>query len=65
MQQWHEWLAHILDQLVESVRGNPDLTFWETCIRYQPNGSGPGYLSGWMSTFNVFTSLGKWQATRF
>ena len=65
MQQWHEWLAHILDQLVESAKGNPDLHFWETCIKHQPNTSAMGYVCGWMSTFNVFTSQGKWQATNF
>ena len=65
MKQWHEWLANVLDNLVESANGNPNLHFWETCIKHQPNGSAPGYLSGWMSTFNVFTSLGQWQANKF
>ena len=58
MQQWHTWLAHIMDKLVESARGNPDLNFWETCIKHEPNGSAEGHMAGWMSTFNVFTTKG-------
>ena len=61
MQKWHTLLAQVLDKLVESASGSPDLNFWETVIKHEPSGSGPGYFTGWMSTFNVFTSKGKWQ----
>ena len=61
MQKWHTLLAQVLDKLVESASGSPDLNFWETVIKHQPNGSGQGYFTGWMSTFNVFTAKGKWQ----
>ena len=65
MQIWHGLLAQILDQLVLSRSGSPDLQFWETVIKHEPNGSGEGHFAGWMSTFNVFTTKGEWQATDF
>ena len=65
MQQWHTLLAKVLDKLVESASGNPDLKFWETVIKRKPNASGPGYFTGWMSTFNVFTKEGMWRGSNF
>ena len=50
---------------MESASGNPDLKFWETVIKRGSNGSGPGYVTGWMSTFNVFTKEGKWRGSNF
>jgi len=34
MQKWHSLLAPILEKLVESASGSPDLHFWETVIRH-------------------------------
>ena len=62
MQKWHEWLALILDELVKSRSGRPNLRFWETCFKHKPNGSGDiGFFAGWLTVFNVFTVRGRFQ----
>ena len=65
MEKWHTWLSYVCDKLVESANGSPDVLFWETIVKHEPNASGPGYFAGWMSSFNVFTHKGKWQAKNF
>ena len=62
MQLWHGWLAKVLDHLVDSASGSPSLPFWDTIIKHNRGGSGGGHFAGWMTTFNVFSSEGYWQA---
>ena len=65
METWHAWLAYVCDKLVESASGSPDMHFWETIIKHEPNGSCEGHFTGWMSSFNVFTHKGEWQGDNF
>jgi len=65
MDQWHTWLVYVMDKLLDSAIGNIDLNFWERCVKHEPNGSGEGHMAGWMSSFNVFTKDGEWQAHTF
>ncbi|CAG7849621.1 SubName: Full=Uncharacterized protein {ECO:0000313/EMBL:CCA71038.1} [Serendipita indica DSM 11827] len=39
-----------------------DVEFWNRICHYQAGGSGPSYLSGWITAFAVWNSGGKWQA---
>ena len=61
MKKWHDLLVPVLDQLVSSAEGRPDLNFWDTVCSHSGGGSGPSYLSGWVTVFACFKANGKWQ----
>jgi len=61
MKQWSKLLATVIDQMILSVEGKPDIGFWDTVCSYKGGGSGPTYLSGWVTAFAVFDQKGDWQ----
>jgi hypothetical protein len=62
MSKWVELLSPVLDNFIKSAEGNPDLEWWnKVCHRYS-GGSGPSFLSGWVTVFNVFSNEGAWLA---
>ncbi len=64
MARWSEMLLPILDQFVTAAQGNPDILFWNRIAHQKGGGSGPRYLSGWITSFCHFTALGKWMGDR-
>jgi hypothetical protein len=60
---WVIMLRQILDQFVAAFEGRVDLSFWERICHHTSTGSGPSYLSGWISAFCVFDAEGKWQGS--
>eukprot|EP00558_Chaetoceros_sp_UNC1202_P005544 CAMPEP_0197243466 /NCGR_PEP_ID=MMETSP1429-20130617/8915_1 /TAXON_ID=49237 /ORGANISM="Chaetoceros sp., Strain UNC1202" /LENGTH=141 /DNA_ID=CAMNT_0042703697 /DNA_START=67 /DNA_END=489 /DNA_ORIENTATION=+ len=61
MTQWHSLLSQVLDEFVKSVEGSPDLNFWDTVLSHHGGGSGPSYISGWVTVFACFNAKGDWQ----
>lgn len=61
MTMWHALLAPVLDEFVASAEGHPSLEFWDKVCSHSGGGSGPSYLSGWVTVFGCFTSKGCWQ----
>ena len=64
MESWHSWLVHICDNLVASANGSPSMEFWDKICCHLGGGSGPSYISGWISTFAIFNSEGKFQGDK-
>lgn len=64
MSEWHSMLSKVLDEFVKSKEGNPDLHFWDTVCSHLDGGSGPIYLSGWVTVFACFNAEGKWKGRR-
>jgi len=64
MSVWHSMLSKVLDEFVKSKEGNPDLHFWDTVCSHKGGGSGPSYLSGWVTVFACFNAEGKWKGRR-
>ena len=58
---WAAMLRPILTRFVRAFDGEPDIDFWSRVCHYHPQGSGPTYLSGWITAFCVWSSQGKWQ----
>ncbi|KAF8152211.1 hypothetical protein B0H34DRAFT_663705 [Crassisporium funariophilum] len=58
---WAALLRPVISQFVNAFDGAPDVDFWNRVCHYHPQGSGPTYLSGWITAFCVWTSEGKWQ----
>lgn len=61
MELWHSYLIPIFDELINAVSGKPNYDFWTKICDYRPTGSGPTYLSGWITAFCVFDKKGYWQ----
>jgi len=49
---------------VTAKGGIPDGEFWGKICHVHSGGSGPSYLSGWISSFCVFDKDGKWQGPK-
>ena len=58
---WAAMLRPILTRFVRAFDGEPDIDFWSRVCHYYPQGSGPTYLSGWITAFCVWSSNGKWR----
>ena len=48
LQDWLATLLPVLDKLVETASGRPDIAFWRSFFRHQSN-SGPNELTGWIN----------------
>jgi len=60
MAKWHALLVPVLDEFVNSAAGHPDLAFWDRVCSHSGGGSGPSYLSGWVTVFACFKATGQW-----
>ena len=64
---WYHLLAPILDRFVRAFddpNGSENIDFWQKIVDLHNNGSGPTFLSGWITAFCVFGSQGKWLGHR-
>ena len=59
MKKWLKLLTVVLDEFVETKCGVDNIEFWDRICHYEGGGSGPTYLSGWITTFAVFDKDGK------
>jgi hypothetical protein len=64
MSKWLDLLIPVLDKFVETSQGSPDLKWWNKVCHKYSGGSGPRYLTGWVTVFNVFANDGKWLADK-
>ncbi|KAF9558289.1 hypothetical protein CPC08DRAFT_562706 [Agrocybe pediades] len=58
---WATLLRPILRRFVGAFDGEPDLDFWGKVCHHYNGGSGPMYLSGWITAFCVWSNKGEWQ----
>jgi hypothetical protein len=57
--KWSVLLFPVLDKLVKTAEGLPDVDWWSKICREQRT-SGGTYVDGWVTTFHVFDKNGKW-----
>jgi len=60
MKKWHAMLSPVLAEFTQSAKGTPELDWWARVCNHLGGGSGPSYLSGWITVFCVFHDSGKW-----
>ena len=63
--KWADMLEKVIIQFVNARKGSPDMSFWNRICSNLGGGSGPRYLSGWITTFCVFNNDGKWQGDQY
>ena len=61
MSAWRVMLLPILDEFIKASEGKPNVDFWAKICHMSGGHSGPSYLSGWISAFNVFDNQGIWR----
>jgi len=59
MTMLHEKLSVVCDNFVSSRKGEADLDVWDTVCHKEGGGSGPSYLGGWITCFNLFDHKGE------
>ncbi|KZV67644.1 hypothetical protein PENSPDRAFT_611203 [Peniophora sp. CONT] len=62
-EMWYKMLAPVLTQFVrafDAPDAKENLEFWQKVAHYQGGGSGPTWLSGWITVFCAFDKEGKW-----
>lgn len=62
--KWVNMLEKVTTQCIAARKGKPDISFWQRICNNLGGGSGPRYLSGWITTFCVFDADGKWQGDK-
>lgn len=60
MKKWYDMLEPVVNNFIQSVNKNPDIEWWNKICSHHGGGSGPSYISGWLSTFCVFSNEGIW-----
>lgn len=61
LKEWQSMLEPIVENMLATKRGEDNMDWWQRIAHYEGGGSGPSYLSGWITAFAVFTADGKWQ----
>lgn len=63
--KWHKLLMPVLKNMLESIKGNPDLIWWNQVCSHLTGDSGPHYISGWITVFTIFDDENNWIGDRF
>lgn len=61
MVKWHKYLAPIFAELIRCTKLSPNKDFWAKICSDIGGGSGPTYLSGWITAFTCFDEKGTWK----
>ncbi|KAN0052775.1 hypothetical protein ACTA71_006882 [Dictyostelium dimigraforme] len=64
MSKWLKFLLPIMDKFIESISGKPDIKWWNQIVNFNEQ-SGGAELSGWLSSFCIFTNDGDFQERSF
>mmetsp|Transcript_17024 Transcript_17024/g.39341 ORF Transcript_17024/g.39341 Transcript_17024/m.39341 type:complete len:369 (-) Transcript_17024:136-1242(-) len=61
LKPWVSLLRRVCDNFVESSETGSEhnLDFWDTVAHHHGGGSGPSYLSGWVTVFSYFDNEGQ------
>jgi len=58
LQEWTEALLPVLDKLVETAEGRPDIEFWQSFYRFR-GGSGISQVTGWIGVLFPYLKSGR------
>lgn len=64
MKTWQAMLEPIIDEMLATKQGKDNMDWWQKIAHRKGGGSGPRFLTGWITAFAVFTEKGKWQGDK-
>jgi len=59
--KWAAMLEPVIAEMVATKEGKGDVEWWQRIAHHVGGGSGPTFLSGWITVFAVFDHRGNWQ----
>ena len=59
MNKWYDKLAPVLRKFIESF-DSPDVKWWNRIVNNHGGGSGPSYVSGWITSFIIYDNTDKY-----
>lgn len=62
--EWAAMLTPVVAEMVATKEGKDNMDWWQRIAHYKNGGSGPSYLSGWITVFCCFTHQGAWQGDK-
>ena len=65
---WYHLLRPVISRFVSAYddpTSSKNLDFWNKVTHFSGGGSGPTWLSGWITAFCVFDEQGQWQGNQF
>jgi len=65
---WYHLLRPVVARFVQAFdapNAQENLDFWQKVCHYEGGGSGPRYISGWITAFCVFDVKGAWMGNKF
>lgn len=60
LDKWYDMLRPILEEFVAAKKNEANVDFWNRICHHSGGGSGPSYISGWLTAFAVFDEEGNW-----
>lgn len=60
LDKWYGMLKPILEEFVAAKKHKPNIEFWNRICNRFGGGSGPSYISGWVTAFAAFDENGVW-----
>ncbi|KAG4078319.1 hypothetical protein HA402_013029 [Bradysia odoriphaga] len=60
LDKWYEMLKPILEEFIAAKSNKPNIEFWNRICNRSGGGSGPSYISGWLTAFAAFDVEGNW-----
>ncbi|XP_037039496.1 uncharacterized protein LOC119076692 [Bradysia coprophila] len=60
LDKWYEMLKTILEEFIAAKNDEPNIEFWNRICNHVGGGSGPSYISGWLTAFAAFDVEGNW-----
>lgn len=60
LDKWYDMLKTILVEFIDAKKNKVNTEFWNRICHYLGGGSGPTFISGWLSAFAVFDEDGNW-----
>lgn len=60
LDKWYDMLKAIMFEFIAAKKNAPNIGFWNRICNHLGGGSGPSYISGWLTAFAVFDEDGNW-----
>lgn len=64
LDSWYDMLRPILEEFIAAKKNNVNIEFWNRICHHLSGGSGPSYISGWLTAFAIFDEEGNYTCSK-